>query len=96
MHLVTRGNNKIIRTPLPHISSSEEIPPRLTRRTLVQLSTNKSPFLKSCLHKVGTKTHPSSQFPPVTLAHTTHIISSTAPTSAPHCHPWICGQTQSK
>ena len=24
----------------------------------------------------------------VTLTHTTHIISSTAP----HCHPWICGQ----
>ena len=29
----------------------------------------------------------------VTLTHTIHIISSTAPTYAPHCHPWICGQT---
>ena len=45
-HLATRGNNKILRTPLPHISSSEDILPRLTRRTLAQLRTNKSPFLK--------------------------------------------------
>ena len=29
----------------------------------------------------------------VTPTHTTHTISSTAPTYAPHCHPWICGQT---
>ena len=47
MHLVTRGNNKILRTPPPHTSSSEEILPHLTRRTLAQLRTNKSPFLKS-------------------------------------------------
>ena len=26
----------------------------------------------------------------------THIISSTSPTYAPHCHPWICGQTPPK
>ena len=25
--------------------------------------------------------------------HTIHTISSTAPTYAPHCHPWIYGQT---
>ena len=31
--------------------------------------------------------------PSVTSPHTTHIISSTAPTYAPHCRPWICGQT---
>ena len=32
--------------------------------------------------------------PSVTLTHTTHIISSsTSPTYAPHCHPWICGQS---
>ena len=31
--------------------------------------------------------------PSVTSTHTTHIISSTAPTYAPHCHPWICGKT---
>ena len=59
MHLATRGNNKILRTPPPHISSSEEILPRLTRRTLAQLRTNKLPFLKSYLHKVDGKSHPS-------------------------------------
>ena len=46
-HLATRGNNKILRTPPPHTSSSEEILPRLTRRTLAQLRTNKSPFLNN-------------------------------------------------
>ena len=40
--LATRGIHKILRTPPPHIISSEEIIPRLTRRTLVQLRTNKS------------------------------------------------------
>ena len=30
--------------------------------------------------------------PFVTLTYTTHIIFSTAPTYAPHCHPWISGQ----
>ena len=59
MHLATRGNNKILRTPPPHISSSVEILPRLNRRTLAQLRTNKSPFLNSYLHKVNVKTHPS-------------------------------------
>ena len=37
--------------------------PRLTRRTLAQLRTNKSPFLKSYLHKVDAKTHPSPLCP---------------------------------
>ena len=77
-HLATRGNNKILRTPPPHIISSED--PRLTSRTLVQHRTNKSPFLKSYLHKVNAKTHPS----PLCLLCNTHIISSTAPTYAPH------------
>ena len=80
-HLTTRGNNKILRTPPPHISSSEERLPRLTRRTLAQLRTNKSPFLKSYLHKVAAKSHPSPLCPPAT------------PTHSPHYHPWICEQT---
>ena len=84
-----RGNNKILRTPQPHISRSEEMLPSLTRRTLAILRTNKPPFLKSYLHKVDARIHPS---PPVRLTHTTYIMSSTAPTYAPHCHPWICGQ----
>ena len=53
------GNNKILRTLPPHISISEEILPHLTRRTLAQLSTNKSPFLKSYLHKVDAKSDSS-------------------------------------
>ena len=64
-HLATGGNGRMVRTPPPHTSSSEERLPRLTRRTLAQLRfrTNKSPFLKSYLHKVGAKTHPSSMPP---------------------------------
>ena len=56
-------------TPPPHISSSEEILPRLTHRTLAQLRTNKSPFFKSYLHKVGPKSHPSPLCP-LCSAHT--------------------------
>ena len=74
-HLVTRGNNKILRTPPPHTSSSEEILPRLTRRTLAQLRTNKSPFLKSYLHKVDAKTHPSPLCPLCNIhTHDTHHL----------------------
>ena len=72
MHLTTRGNYKILRTPPPHISSSEEILPRLTRRTLVQLRANKSPFLKSYLHKVNAKSHPS----PLCPLYNTHILNT--------------------
>ena len=74
-HLATRGNNKIRRTPPPHTSSSEEILPRLTRRTLAQLRTNKSPFLKSYLHKVDAKTHPSPLCPLCNIhTHDTHHL----------------------
>ena len=38
-HLATRNNNKILHTPPSHISSSEEILPRLTRRSFAQLRT---------------------------------------------------------
>ena len=79
-HLTTRGNNKILCTPPPHISSSEEILLRLTRRTLAQLRTN-----KSYLHKVDAKSHSSPLYPFVTLIHTPLIMSSTTPTYAPRC-----------
>ena len=90
-YLATRGNNKILCIPSPHISSSEEILPRITHRTLDQLRTNKSPFLKSYLHKVDVNPHPS----PRTSSLNTHphIISSTASTDTPRCQPWICGHT---
>ena len=64
-NLATRGHNKILRTPPPHIISFEEIIPRLTRPTLAQLKTNKSPFLKSYLHTFDAKPHTSPQCPPL-------------------------------
>ena len=75
-HLATRGNNKILCTPPPHTSSSEEILPHLTHSTLAQLRTNKSPFLKSYLHKVDAKTHPSPLCPFCNIhTHTRHTSS---------------------
>ena len=70
-HLATRGNHTIMYTPPPHIRSSEEILPCLTRRTLVQLRTNKSPFLKSYLLK-----HTPSPLCPLcnTHIHNTHHL----------------------
>ena len=74
-HLTTGSNNKILRTPPPHISSSEEILPHLTRRTLAQLRTNKSPFLKLYLHKFDAKTHPSPLCPLCNIhTHDTHNL----------------------
>ena len=74
-HLATRGNNKILRTRPPHTSSSEERLPRLTRRTLAQLRTNKSPFLKSYLYKVDAKTHQSPLCPLCNIhTHDTHYL----------------------
>ena len=65
-HLATRNNNKILHT---HISSSEEIHPRITRHILP--NSNISHILKSYLHKVDAKTHPSPAlkryFPPRSL-----------------------------
>ena len=62
-HLATRGDKNILRTPPLHISSSEEIFPRLTRRTIAQLRTNKSPFLKSYGHKVDANSLPTPLCP---------------------------------
>ena len=74
-HLATRDNNKILRTPPPHTSSSDERLPRLTRRTLAQLRTNDSPFLKSYLHKVDAKTHQSPLCPLCNIhTHDTHHL----------------------
>ena len=84
-HLATRDNNKILRTPPPHISSSEEIFSRLTRRTLVKLRTY--------LLNVNAKSIHQHYAPSVTLTHTAPIMSSTAPTLTPHYHPWIGGET---
>ena len=78
-HLATRGNNKILRTPPSHISSSEEMLPRLSCRTLTQLRTNKSPFPKSYLHKVNAKSHPTPLCPLCNnhIHNTHHLINCT-------------------
>ena len=74
-HLATRGHDTILRTPAPHNSSYEEIFSRLTCRTLAQPRTYKSPFLKSYLHKVNAKSHPSPLCPLCnTHTHNTHHI----------------------
>ena len=93
MHLATRGNNKILCTPPPYISSSEDILLRLTHRTLAQLRTNKSPFLKSYLHKVYAKSHPS---PPCPLCnnhiHNTHHLFNCTHIVTPEFVEWISAQ----
>ena len=76
-HLAIRGNNKILRTRPPHFSSSEELLPRLTSRTLAQFRTSKSPFLKVYLHKVDAKTHPSLQCPLCNTHDTHHLFIRT-------------------
>ena len=90
-HLATRGNNQIPCILPPHINSSKEILPRLTRHTLAQLRTNKSPLLRSYIHKVDAKLHPSPLCPcimyaSVTLTYTTYFQLR------PHMHCWPDGQ----
>ena len=65
-------------TPPPHISSSEEI----------LLPSSNHTYTKSTPNHIHHHYAPS-----VTPTHMTHTISSSATTYAPHCHPWICGQT---
>ena len=63
MHLAIRSNNKILRTPPPHIINSDEILPRLTRRTLAQHYT---PLLHShTRHTLSLQLYP----------HTHHIVT---------------------
>ena len=86
-YLAAGGNNKILRTPPPHISISEEILPRLIRHTLAQIRTYRSPCLKSYLHKVDAKSHPSPLCPFCNthiqythhLFHCTHICTTLSP-----------------
>ena len=90
-HLATRGNNKILCTPPLHISSSD-FPASL----VAPLPNSEQTNVPSSNHTYtkSTPKHIHHHYAPsVTSTHTTHIISSTAPTYAPHCHPWIYGQT---
>ena len=78
MHLLSLGiqPQEAITKYCTHIISSEEILPSLARRTLTQCRTNKSPFLKSYLHKVDAKTHPSPLCPLCNI-HTHHLFNCT-------------------
>ena len=69
-HLATRVNNKILCTPPPHTSSSEEIIPRLTPRTMSQFRTN-----ISYLHK-ATPNHIHNYYAP-SATPTHHIFNCT-------------------
>ena len=79
-------HNKILRTPPPHIISTEEISPSL----VAPLSNS-----EQINHPFSTHTYTKSmpnyihyQYAPfVTLTHTIYIISSTTPTYKPRCHP---------
>ena len=75
-HIHTSIVSRYLATHFPsHISSSGEILPHLTRRTLAQRRTNKSSFLKVYLHKVDAKTHPITTMPPLYHSHTRHKSS---------------------
>ena len=79
--LATRVNNTILRTPTPHISSSEEMLSRLTYFTLAQLRTNKSPFLKSSSQSILTQSRRQNTsittMSPLSHSHTNHHFNCT-------------------
>src|SRR6476469_9517897 len=56
-HIQSFKPNKIINQPTPPINKDEQTLLRKTRRTLAQFKTNKSPFLKSYLHKIDPQNH---------------------------------------
>ena len=58
-HLATRCNKKIPRTPPPHISNRNNYVFASLVAPLPSQNKQQSPFLKSYLHKVDTKSHPS-------------------------------------
>ena len=89
-HLATRGNNKILHHTLAALKRY------FTASLVAPLPSSEQTNLPSSNHTY-TKSTPKlihhHYAPSVTSTHTTHIISSTAPTYAPHCRPWICGQS---
>ena len=91
MHLATRCNNKILRTPPPQLAAlkryfSASLVAPLPNSKQINYPSSSQMYIKSTPNHIHHHYVPS-----VTLTHTTHIISSTAPIYAPHCHRWICG-----
>ena len=62
-HLSNRPINKLLNRPPPDIDKKEETLPHSTRRKLSQLRTNKSPLLKTYLHKIDPANHPAANCP---------------------------------
>ena len=88
-HLATRGNNKILHTLA---ALKIDFPASLVAPLPNSEQTN-LPSSNPTYTKLTPKHIHHHYAPSVTSTHTPHIISSTAPTYAPQCHPWICGQT---
>ena len=74
-HLATRCNNKILHTPPPHISSSEEILPRITHCTLAQLRPINRPSSNHTYTKSTSKHIHHHYAPSVTYTH--HLLNCT-------------------
>ena len=80
--LYTGGNNKI------HLHHTLAALKRYIPASLVTPLPNSEQINHPCSNHTYTKSTPN-HMPPLQHTYTTHIISSTAPTYAPHCHPWI-------
>ena len=87
-HLATRGNSKILRTHFHHtLAALKKYFPSSLVAGLLNSGQINQPSSKYTYTKSKSKHIHHHYAPSVTLTHTTHIISSTAPTYAPHCHP---------
>ena len=94
-HLVKRGNTKYcahlhhtLAALKSYFPASLVAPMPNSEQINHPLSHHNHTYTKS------TTNHIQHHYAPfVTHTHTTHIISSSAPTYAPRCHHWIYGQT---
>ena len=82
MHLATRGNNKILRTPPPHISSSKE---RLAASLVAPLPNSEQTIsLPQIIHTQSRRQNTSiTTIPPLQHPHTRHTSSRQL---HPHTH----------
>ena len=62
-HTQNAPPNKILNTQAPEIHKDEQTLTHYMRRTLAQLRTDKSPLLRSYLHKISPDTHPTPLCP---------------------------------
>jgi hypothetical protein len=78
-YLTNRKYNKIINEPAPKINETKQTLPRGTRRTLAQLRTGKSPFLRTYKHKIDPLSQPTPTCPLCNIhEHTTqHLFTCT-------------------